>query len=569
MTSVEQLLNSGIAALKSNNPGAAVVSAKQLAQRTSVSEDPQVVELGNQLSAVADLVAAKVGPPKPLNVAVPFSPANPPPGPVDELNPFTEEGKAAIAINQAEQTALSTRRRQAATTQLNTANVTSKLRDQEAERRKPFEAEAKSAGFNSIEQAKTEEERLRRINTYINETADPNWAALNAPLVKMARKVRGTPLEEQYDALKEYVLQKQISQRAPQIAEQTARVKQGFKTAEQKEIALKTLLDFYKNVNEPTRTDWTDLLEQIVEAGPLFKGTALEQQYNRLKNTAFEKQLAIEPQPPSGRRLGEAVPAVPSSTGLNTLRQALQKSARAPILAAATQKAKGRLFNAAEQARATRRLANIRQGTEIRQFAPSFPRRAGASPAKNAANLAALTQRQPVITEGEGRVPEANTSALFGAPRPAYSPTGLQNTSNANIFQRERAPNTNQRPLGSTAIQQQSLWAEPTSSTAPVGIQTRATKKVLNSFLAKGLVNKKEELKQRVAATNKKAALLRKRYPRAPKSEVKLSTNANGEPILEVSGSVAMGEASRNDPIQDGGFTRRTRRVLNHTRRFF
>jgi hypothetical protein len=570
MSSVEQLLNSGIAALKSNNPGAAVVSAKQLAQRTSVSEDPEVVEIGNQLSAVADLVAAKVGPPKPLNVAVPFSPANPPPGPnlatlkkdvtdilsigvsalpqepknevrlkewrqlqtlyeeakaaeaatapktvtdgrsssmntafvsayraymdakgkyltkyagvpnvgpgaVDELNPFTEEGKAAIAMNEAEQTALAARRKQAAARQLNTANLTSTLqkvadqqeedrlaavlRDQEAERRKPFEererleAEAKSVGFNSIEQAKTEKERLRQINAYINETPNPNWAALNAPLVKMARKVRGTPLEERYNELKEYVLQKQISQRSKQT----------------------------------TRAS---------------------------------------PSPPA--------PTVPGSTGLNKLRQALQKPGRAPILAAATQKAKGRLFNVAEQARATQRRANIRQGTEIRQSAPAFPIRAGANFAKNAANLAALTQRQPVVTEGEGRAPApivpnipivqqqptptrsrlnrmrnaiasasasapantntlvrptnqpvaANTNALFGAPRPAYSPTGLTNTGNTNIFQREREPNMNQRPLGSTAPSQPSLWVTQNRNTG-VGALSPSTGRALSSYLSK------------------------------------------------------------------------------------
>ena len=61
MSSVADLISSGIYALQSKNPGAATNAAKQLAARLSVSEDPQNVELGNALSAVAVRVEAKVG----------------------------------------------------------------------------------------------------------------------------------------------------------------------------------------------------------------------------------------------------------------------------------------------------------------------------------------------------------------------------------------------------------------------------------------------------------------------------------------------------------------------------
>lgn len=176
---------------------------------------------------------------------------------------------------------------------LNVKNLTSKLQV-------IANAQAKEQGFESKEHETAEEELLKRIKEEIQTAPNPNWVGLNRRLVKLARRVRGTPLEENYDALKDAVLEKLIDVKKPGrtvfrtpeereslIATRTA----GFKTPDAQKQAIAALKTLETRINEYTGP-WSELLEPVIQQGPDFRGTELETRYNELKEYVVDKVLA-------------------------------------------------------------------------------------------------------------------------------------------------------------------------------------------------------------------------------------------------------------------------------------
>jgi hypothetical protein len=176
---------------------------------------------------------------------------------------------------------------------LNVKNLTSKLQV-------IANAQAKEQGFESKEHETAEEELLKRIKEEIQTAPNPNWASMNARLVKLARGVRDTPLEEEYDNLKQVVLEKLIDAKKPGrtvfrtpeerdtlIATRTA----GFKTSVEREQAIAALKALETRINT-YEGPWSELLEPVIQQGPDFRGTELETRYNELKEYVVDKVLA-------------------------------------------------------------------------------------------------------------------------------------------------------------------------------------------------------------------------------------------------------------------------------------
>ena len=296
MTTREDYRISGIAALESNNSEAAIAAATKIAAliknpalkakilakinfvRSEIKKKP--ASRPQPEHSAASIAALRANKETRRLVAAHFFPNMAPR--VSNTNVTAEEEAAAVRINEAEARAKALRE-QKIQPDFHVSIPISNLQD------------AAEQGIETQEEAS-----LREIRQEAQTSPNPDWAGMNTRLVKLARGVRGTPLEEEYNELKQVVLEKLIDVKKPGrtvfrtpeerdtlISTRTA----GFKTSEERERAMASLKTLETRIDEHTGA-WSELLEPVIKQGPDFRGTELEIRYNELKEYVVDKVLA-------------------------------------------------------------------------------------------------------------------------------------------------------------------------------------------------------------------------------------------------------------------------------------
>lgn len=429
MSTVKNYRDSGIAALESNNSEAAIAAATNIAARIKNPElKAKILAKINFVKAElkrnpasrpqiehikASIAALRANKETRRIVAAHFFPNMAPR--VSNTNVTAEEEAAAARINEAEAMAKALRE-QETQPDLHVSIPTSNLQN---------------AAEQRIESQ--EETSLREIRQEAQTSPNPDWAGMNARLVKLARGVRGTPLEEEYNELKQVVLEKLIDvkksgrtifrtpeERETLIATRTA----GFKTPAERERAMAALKTLETRIDEYTGT-WSDVLEPVIQQGPDFRGTELETRYNELKEYVVDKVLAENETAKQQKNLQSKTKAAEEENlreqllAINRIRKAeegLQESitptdeselfghAEAPATTNANMNA---LFNSPYTAK-LRELAKARKNPAPTSRIGETAK--GLSPAnlfaKNlpvmTAAVGAATKQQNVVVEGEG-----------------------------------------------------------------------------------------------------------------------------------------------------------------------
>ena len=150
-------------------------------------------------------------------------------------------------------------------------------------------ARANEAGFNSIEHARNEAERLQAIRSYLDTTPEPNLKGLNAQIFKHKKKFeKGTEARAAYDELSAEVLDRLTPVRNIAAIKQAIRTnnearRAGFKSVEDGLSAADELDAFITRFRTDRNPNWPIIQTDFAKLEPRYRNTMFSDMYDEIK----------------------------------------------------------------------------------------------------------------------------------------------------------------------------------------------------------------------------------------------------------------------------------------------